>query len=100
MTQTPGSIAAPPRHDYERIPYLVAYQNTSAVRDVYGGVAADNAIEAGVDSIEHGFFLTDAQLQQSAAQQKLAQATATSAASVASAPRSRCAPSRHSSPRS
>jgi len=30
---------------------------------VYGGVAADNAIEAGVDSIEHGFFLTDAQLQ-------------------------------------
>ena len=30
---------------------------------VYGGAAADNAIEAGVDSIEHGFFLTDAQLQ-------------------------------------
>ena len=30
---------------------------------VYGGTAADNAIEAGVDSIEHGFFLTDAQLQ-------------------------------------
>jgi len=29
---------------------------------VYGGAAADNAIEAGVDSIEHGFFLTDAQL--------------------------------------
>jgi imidazolonepropionase-like amidohydrolase len=29
---------------------------------VYGGEAADNAIEAGVDSIEHGFFLTDAQL--------------------------------------
>jgi imidazolonepropionase-like amidohydrolase len=30
---------------------------------VYGGEAADNAIEAGVDSIEHGFFLTDAQLK-------------------------------------
>ena len=29
---------------------------------VYGGEAADNAIEAGVDSIEHGFYLTDAQL--------------------------------------
>lgn len=30
---------------------------------VMGGEAADNMIEAGVDSIEHGFFLTDAQLQ-------------------------------------
>lgn len=29
---------------------------------VYGGEAADHAIEAGVDSIEHGFDLTDAQL--------------------------------------
>ena len=29
----------PVKHDYERIPYLVAYQNTSGVRDVYGGVA-------------------------------------------------------------
>ena len=29
---------------------------------VYSGDAADNAIEAGVDSIEHGFELTDAQL--------------------------------------
>ena len=27
------------KHDYERIPYLIAYQNNSAVRDVYGGVA-------------------------------------------------------------
>ncbi|WP_197374026.1 alpha/beta hydrolase [Mycolicibacterium baixiangningiae] len=27
------------RHEYDRIPYLVAYQNTSGVRDVYGGVA-------------------------------------------------------------
>jgi imidazolonepropionase-like amidohydrolase len=30
---------------------------------VYGGDAADTAIEAGVDSIEHGFFLTDPQLK-------------------------------------
>jgi imidazolonepropionase-like amidohydrolase len=30
---------------------------------VYGGEAADNAIEAGVDSLEHGFELTDAQLK-------------------------------------
>jgi imidazolonepropionase-like amidohydrolase len=29
---------------------------------VYGGEAADNVIEAGVDSLEHGFTLTDAQL--------------------------------------
>lgn len=31
---------------------------------VYGGDAAQNVIDAGVDSIEHGFYLTDAQLQQ------------------------------------
>ncbi len=30
---------APAKHDYDRIPYLVAYQNNSAVRDVYGGIA-------------------------------------------------------------
>jgi imidazolonepropionase-like amidohydrolase len=30
---------------------------------VYGGDALDNAIEAGVDSIEHGFDLTDAQMR-------------------------------------
>src|SRR5947209_14457449 len=30
---------------------------------VYGGEAADNVIEGGVDSLEHGFFLTDQQLQ-------------------------------------
>jgi imidazolonepropionase-like amidohydrolase len=30
---------------------------------VFGGEAADNVIEAGVDSLEHGFFLTDEQLQ-------------------------------------
>ena len=27
------------KHEYERIPYLVAFQNNSGVRDVYGGVA-------------------------------------------------------------
>jgi imidazolonepropionase-like amidohydrolase len=31
---------------------------------VYGGPAAQAAIDAGVDSIEHGFFLTDEQLAQ------------------------------------
>jgi imidazolonepropionase-like amidohydrolase len=31
---------------------------------VYGGAAAQAAIDAGVDSVEHGFFLTDAQLAQ------------------------------------
>jgi imidazolonepropionase-like amidohydrolase len=30
---------------------------------VYGGEAAQNVIEGGVDSVEHGFFLTDEQLQ-------------------------------------
>ena len=30
---------------------------------VYGGEAADNVIEGGVDSLEHGFFLTDTQLE-------------------------------------
>ena len=30
---------APVKYDYDRIPYLVAYQNNSAVRDTYGGVA-------------------------------------------------------------
>ena len=30
---------APVSYEYDRIPYLIAYQNTSAVRDVYGGVA-------------------------------------------------------------
>ncbi|MGH9775761.1 MAG: amidohydrolase family protein [Candidatus Acidiferrales bacterium] len=30
---------------------------------VFGGEAADNVIAGGVDSIEHGFFLTDAQLK-------------------------------------
>ena len=27
------------KHDYERVPYLVAFQNDSGVRDVYGGLA-------------------------------------------------------------
>src|SRR6202171_707532 len=30
---------APVKYEYDRIPYLVAYQNTSGVRDVYGGGA-------------------------------------------------------------
>ena len=34
-----GTAKTPVKHDYERIPYLVAYQNNSDVRDVYGGVA-------------------------------------------------------------
>ncbi|MCH9732461.1 MAG: alpha/beta hydrolase [Actinomycetia bacterium] len=38
MTSTQPS-PTPVRHAYERIPYLVAYQNNSTVRDVYGGVA-------------------------------------------------------------
>ena len=32
-------MVTPVKHAYERIPYLVAYQNDSRVRDVYGGVA-------------------------------------------------------------
>ena len=38
MTTT-EPVAAPPRHEYDRVPYLIAYQNNSGVRDVYGGVA-------------------------------------------------------------
>jgi imidazolonepropionase-like amidohydrolase len=30
---------------------------------VYGGAAADNVIRGGADSVEHGYFLTDTQLQ-------------------------------------
>jgi pimeloyl-ACP methyl ester carboxylesterase len=33
------STATPVKYDYDRIPYLVAYQNDSRVCDVYGGVA-------------------------------------------------------------
>jgi pimeloyl-ACP methyl ester carboxylesterase len=36
MTTT---VEQPVESEYDRIPYLVAYQNTSSVRDVYGGVA-------------------------------------------------------------
>ena len=31
--------AEPTRHDYDRIPYLIAYRNDSGVRDVYGGLS-------------------------------------------------------------
>jgi len=34
-----------------------------AIHVIFGGEEADNAIEAGVDSLEHGFYLTDAQLK-------------------------------------
>lgn len=34
-----AATEAPVKHEYARIPYLVAYQNNSGVRDVYGGVA-------------------------------------------------------------
>jgi len=34
-----ATTEAPVKHEYDRIPYLVAYQNNSSVRDVYGGVA-------------------------------------------------------------
>jgi imidazolonepropionase-like amidohydrolase len=37
-----------------------------AIHVIYGGEGADNAIEAGVDSLEHGFYLTDAQLKKMA----------------------------------
>jgi imidazolonepropionase-like amidohydrolase len=38
-----------------------------AIHCIFGGEEADNAIEAGVDSLEHGFYLTDAQLKRMAA---------------------------------
>lgn len=34
------------KHDYERIPYLVAFQNNSSVRDVYGGLAEITVLES------------------------------------------------------
>ncbi|WP_343599743.1 alpha/beta hydrolase [Mycobacterium sp.] len=34
------------RHQYDRIPYLVAFQNNSAVRDVYGGLAEMTILES------------------------------------------------------
>lgn len=34
------------RHDYQRIPYLVAFQNNSGVRDVYGGLAEITVLES------------------------------------------------------
>ena len=36
----------PVKHDYERIPYLVAFQNNSGVRDVYGGLAEIVVLES------------------------------------------------------
>ncbi|HEY4794827.1 MAG TPA: alpha/beta hydrolase, partial [Mycobacterium sp.] len=37
---------APAKHDYDRIPYLVAFQNNSGVRDVYGGLAEIVVLES------------------------------------------------------
>ena len=34
------------KYDYERIPYLVAFQNNSGVRDVYGGLAEITVLES------------------------------------------------------
>lgn len=34
------------RHEYERFPYLVAFQNNSGVRDVYGGLAEITVLES------------------------------------------------------
>jgi hypothetical protein len=38
-----ATTQAPVKYEYDRIPYLVAYQNNSSVRDVYGGVAERRA---------------------------------------------------------
>ena len=34
------------RHEYDRIPYLIAFQNNSGVRDVYGGLAEIVVLES------------------------------------------------------
>ena len=34
------------KHEYERLPYLVAFQNNSGVRDVYGGLAEITVLES------------------------------------------------------
>ena len=40
------TTSTPVKHDYERIPYLVAFQNNSGVRDVYGGLAEIVVLES------------------------------------------------------
>src|SRR6201985_2174820 len=37
---------APKKFEYDRIPYLVAFQNNSGVRDVYGGLAEITVLES------------------------------------------------------
>jgi pimeloyl-ACP methyl ester carboxylesterase len=37
---------SPKKFEYDRIPYLVAFQNTSDVRDVYGGLAEITVLES------------------------------------------------------
>src|SRR5205807_1545603 len=39
-------MATAVKHDYDRIPYLVAFQNNSGVRDVYGGLAEITVLES------------------------------------------------------
>ena len=34
------------KYEYDRIPYLVAFQNVSDVRDVYGGLAEITVLES------------------------------------------------------
>ena len=34
------------KYEYDRIPYLVAFQNVSTVRDVYGGLAEITVLES------------------------------------------------------
>ena len=34
------------KHEYDRIPYLVAFENNSGVRDVYGGLAEITVLES------------------------------------------------------
>ncbi|MDT5219267.1 MAG: hypothetical protein QOF15_1372, partial [Mycobacterium sp.] len=34
------------KYKYDRIPYLVAFQNNSGVRDVYGGLAEITVLES------------------------------------------------------
>ena len=56
--------------EYDRIPYLIAYQNDSGVRDVYGGVAELVVLESHLlrgnqpiaerETLNYGQSITDA----------------------------------------
>jgi dipeptidyl aminopeptidase/acylaminoacyl peptidase len=43
---SPQTVRQAVKHDYDRIPYLVAFQNNSGVRDVYGGLAEITVLES------------------------------------------------------